>query len=543
MNKTSSQKQQKPAASASKPVPKPAPVVTDTSVNMVLGLIAGFITGVLLLCLVIFVHQTIIRANPLVWRLYILPAVCGGLTGVIVSNFFLKRQITLAETITFERKHRLLYQRDLGKANVLLRQLQEKLRNEIANNAKTSAALRKTKQEVTQLTEVASSLGNVYIVDNEPGYLAFLQDSFKDADFSLFCATSGREALMKMSQVPADLVISDYRLPEMTAADFLKNVKFDYPGATRAVMGDYEYQPSVVQILTEGLASSVFMKPKNNDITELQNGIARVLKLRHVLNDGKINALMGTIEQMPKLPLIFNEFSDAVRREANFQQLADIISKDTAVAAKLLQISNSAFFSSEKTASLEQAIMMLGVNATRDIVLTASLSERGAPRTMHTEYFQKIMKHSLVVNKYMEPVSRLIYGKSIDRNFKSVGLTHDIGKIILLQNFPDRFDKIISLQLRNPKTSFYDCEIALGYGECTHAEIGAYLLDLWNFPTISVEVALYHHTPTLARDTQFNEILRVASTTNEIVNYLGHSSSLESINLNDFFKAIKNELL
>jgi HD-like signal output (HDOD) protein len=285
------------------------------------------------------------------------------------------------------------------------------------------------------------------------------------------------------------------------------------------------------------------MKPKNNDITELQNGIARVLKLRQVLSDGKISALMGNIEQMPKLPLIFNEFSDAVRREGNFQQLAEIISKDTAVAAKLLQISNSAFFSSEKTASLEQAIMMLGVNATRDIVLTATLAERGAPRNMHADYFQKIMKHSLVVNKYMEPFSRMIFGKSIDRNYKSVGLTHDIGKIILLQNFPDRFDKIVSLQLRNPKASFYDCEIALGFGDCTHAEIGAYLLDLWNFPTISVEVALYHHTPTLARDTQYNEILRIASVTNEVVNYLSQSSNLESVNLNDFLKAIKNELM
>jgi len=539
VNKTDHKKPQKPTA----PTPKPTPIIADTEVNLVLGLIAGFITGVLLLCVVIFVHQSIIGENPFTWRIYILPAICGGLSGIIVSNFFLKRQVVLSETVTFERKQRLLFQRDLSKANILLKQLQDKLRNEIAANVKASAALRKSKQEMTQLTEITASLGNVFIVDNEPGYLAFLQDAFKNAEFTLYCATTGREALMKMMQIPADLVISDYRLPEMTAADFLKNVKFDYPAATRAVMGDYEYQPSVVQILTEGLASSVFMKPKNNDITDLQNGIARVLKLRKVLNDGKISALMGTIEQMPKLPLIFNEFSDAVRREANFQQLADIISKDTAVAAKLLQISNSAFFSSEKTASLEQAIMMLGVSATRDIVLTASLSERGAPRTLHMEYFQKIMKHSLVVNKYMEPFSRLVYGKSIDRNFKSVGLTHDIGKIILLQNFPDRFDKIVSMQLRNPKASFYDCEIALGYGDCTHAEIGAYLLDLWNFPTISVEVALYHHTPTLARDTQYNEILRIASMTNEVVNYLSSSSNLENINLNDFLKAIKNELM
>jgi len=515
---------------------------SESSPKIVIAMIFGFFIGAFALSLELFFQQAVIGSDPLLIKNYLIPVVFGGFCGIFLAFFIFKKQNLLEESLYFESKLRIQLEKKLEKAQKVLIRLKMRLQKEVAENAQTTSALRKTKYEMSLLTESTPNLGKVLIVDDDYNYVKFLQDSMNDSDFMVLSASSGREGLIKLAETPIDLVISDYKMPEMDGPEFLKNVKLDYPGVSRVVLSDFEYQPSVIKILTEGLATSVLLKPKNNDVSLFNEGITRILKLRKTLNDKKIQELISSIDQFPKLPGIFNEFSEAVQKEMNFQQLAEIIRKDNELVTKFLQISNYAFYGNEKKPTLEEVIMMLGVNAARDILLTTSLTERGTQRTSHMEYFHKIMNHSAVVNKYLEPLSRIVYGKSIEKNFKSVGLTHDIGKIILLQNFPDRFDKIISYQLRKPKLNFYDCEIALGHSDCTHTEIGAYFLDLWTFPAISIEVALYHHTPSKAKDVQHNEILGIVSLSNEIANFLARTITLENINFNDFLRSIKKEL-
>ena len=502
----------------------------------------GLGLGALALSVELFFQQAVMGQNPFYLQSYIIPLAYGSISGAILAYFISKSQAAMKQQLHVERNRRSKFQHDFEKTNKLLKHLKGRLDRELSANKQTSSALRKAKIEINRINEESTSLGRVLIVDDEFNFLKYLQDHMFDSGFELVTATSGREGLMKLAMDHVDLVISDYKMPEMSGADFLKNVKFDFPHVSRAVMSDFEYQPTVVKILTDGLATTAFSKPSNNDISDLRAAITRMLKIRRLLSDHRLQELMTGLDKLPKLPLIFNEFSDAVRRDANYQILAEIISKDTAIAAKLMQVANSAFMATEKTGSLEQSIMMLGVNATRDIVLTVSLMEQGTPKAEHLDYFQKIMKHSMVVNKYMEPVSKLVFGKNIDQNYRSIGLTHDIGKIMMLQHFPDRFEKIISYQLQHPHTSFYDCEIAMGFEECTHSEIGAYLMDMWNFPEASIEIALFHHRPSEAKDVKHLDVLKAVSITNELVNYLNRQVNLDNVNFTNMFKAIRNDL-
>ncbi len=511
--------------------------------NFFIRMLLGLLLGALALSVELFFQQAVMGQNPFLFRAYIIPIVYGGLSGILLSYFYTKNQTAIKKKLRFETTQKSRYQRENEKNNKILKHLKSKLDHEIFENKNTTSALRKAKLEINKINDSSNSIGRVLIVDDEYNFLKFLQDQMFQAEFDVITATSGKEGLMKLTANNVDLVISDYKMPEMSGADFLKNVKFDFPQVSRAVMSDFEFQPSVVKILTEGLATTAFAKPQGNDVSPLTQQITRMLKMRRQLNDQKILELMESIDHLPKLPFIFNEFNDAVRREANFQMLSEIISKDAGISTKLMQIANSAFLATEKTSSLEQSIMMLGVNATRDIVLTVSLMEQGTEKKEHLDYFQKIMKHSTVVNKYMDPISKIVLGKGIDRNFKSIGLTHDIGKIMLLQHFPDRFEKIISYQFSHPNTSFYESEIALGYENCTHSEIGAYLLDLWNFPDATVEVSLFHHKPSDARDIKNVDVLKAVTITNELVNYLTRPVNIENVNFSNMFKAIRADLL
>ncbi|MBN2412259.1 HDOD domain-containing protein [candidate division KSB1 bacterium] len=516
-----------------------------SSIKIVPAAILGFFIGSLALCLEIFFQQALIGGNPLLIKSYVIPIVYGGVGGIFIAILIIKRHNALTESLSFERNNNRLLQTKVDNTLSVITRLNTRLQKEVAENNQTTAALRKAKKELSKLIENDARtdiLGNVLIIDDDYNYLNLLEDAFNNNEINIFTASSSDEAIQKISNKHVDLVIYNYKMQERNCASFLKYVKDDYPEISRAIIGDIEYQPSVDKIISEGLATTVFIKSGNNDVSLLEEGIIRILKLRHILSGEKVKALLANTEKSIKVPIAFTDFSDAVRKEMNFIQLAEIINKSPDVAVKFLQIFKVSFYNNNKKSSLEEIIMMLGVNAVRDIILLASLSGRGAQRSSHNEHFQKLMNHLAVVNKYLEPLSRLIYGKSIENNFKSVGLTHDIGQIILMQNFPDRFDKIISYQIRNPNLSFYDCEIALGYSDCTHSEIGAFFLYSWDFPAVNIEAALYHHNPSIARDMRHNEILRLVSFSNEIVNYLTRTANLESTNYNDFLKAIRKEL-
>ena len=513
------------------------------SENQFIRILFGVGLGILALSIEAFFQQAFMGHNPFDVKVYIVPLIYGSISGGVLAYFISKNLTSLKHLLRVETYRKKKFQNDYEKTNKLLKHLKGRLDRELTENKQTTTALRKAKIEINRINEESSSLGRVLIVDDEYNFLKFLQDQMYNAGFELVTAASGKEGLMKLASNHIDIVISDYKMPEMSGADFLKNVKFDFPRASRAVLADFEYQPSVVKILTDGLATTAFAKPSNNDVTELTDSITRMLKIRRRLSDHKLQELMTGLDNLPRLPHIFNEFSDAIRRESNYQILSEIVSRDTAISAKLMQVANSAFLATEKTGSLEQSIMMLGVNATRDIVLTVSLMEQGSQKAEHIDQFQRIMKHSMVVNKYMEPISKLVFGKAIDQNFKSIGLTHDIGKIMMLQNFPDRYERVINYQIQHPQTGFFDSELALGFEECTHAEIGAYLMDLWNFPEASVEVSLFHHRPSDARDIKHLDVLKAVSITNELVNYLSRPINLDNVNLGNLFKAIKKDLV
>ncbi len=518
----------------------------ESSIKIVPAAVLGFFIGALALCLEIFFQQALIGGNPLLIKSYLIPTAYGGISGILIAILVVKRHNVLTNSISLEKNNKQRLQKKLDKTSSVLSQLNTRLQKEVDENNQTTSALRKVKKELNKLIEKdarTNYLGNVLFIDEDYNFLNLLEDAFNNSEISVFTASGDDDGLQKIINNHIDLVIYNYKMYERNGASFLKSLKYDYPEISRAVISDLEYQLSVDKIIAEGLATTVLIKSENNDISLLEEGIIRILKLRHTLSGEKIQALLSNKVQSIELPTVFTDFSDAVRREMNFIQLAEIIAQNPDVAVKLLQISKVSFYNhnNEKT-SLEELIMMLGVNAVRDIILLASLSGRGAQRSSHNEYFQNLLNHLAVVNKYLEPLSRLIYGNSIENNFKSVGLTHDIGQIILLQYFPERYDKIISYQMRNPKLNFYDCEIALGYSDCTHAEIGAFFLDSWDFPAINIEAALYHHTPSIARDMKHNEILRLVCFSNEIINYLTRTTNLENINFNDFLKSIRKEL-
>jgi response regulator RpfG family c-di-GMP phosphodiesterase len=98
-------------------------------------------------------------------------------------------------------------------------------------------------------------------VDDEPQIASSLRRLFKREGFDVETATRGAEALSKLQTFAADVVLSDFRMPEMTGAELLAQVKRLHPQALRVILSGYADLDSVVTSVNEGEICHFLTKP------------------------------------------------------------------------------------------------------------------------------------------------------------------------------------------------------------------------------------------------------------------------------------------
>ena len=190
---------------------------------------------------------------------------------------------------------------------------------------------------------------------------------------------------------------------------------------------------------------------------------------------------------LPTLPQVHVKFNDLIRKGANLKEVADFLRQDVAISTKLINASNSALYRGlEKVAKLEDAINRLGLGTTRQYV--EIISNRSL-YTSSNKRFSKIMaqlwEHSLACACAAEHINVLLNSKSKADIF-SIGLTHDVGKLVLLQ-------VIGELGTRDPAVEKIGEEEIFETLDLYHGRFGAVLLKRWDFPTMYRDVAMYHN--------------------------------------------------
>ncbi|MBA4389767.1 MAG: hypothetical protein C0399_02365 [Syntrophus sp. (in: bacteria)] len=357
----------------------------------------------------------------------------------------------------------------------------------------------------------------VLFVDDERNILKSIQRELLTADFEVFTAQGAREGLEILERENIDIVISDYRMPEIDGFEFLKMVKEKYPGVYRIILSGFVEQSIVFRALSSGLAAVYIPKPWEPEV--LLGRIEHIFHTRASLQRPEVLNVIRSIGRLPTLPDVYQKFTRAVEKERSNEELASIIEKDVAIATKVLQVANSAFYGSAKYLSVEWATIYLGVNALREIVLIASLENQIKLSEKQHEVLSDISTHSNLVNYGMHQIYRFLYKQPVPEQYASLGIIHDIGKVIQLCYFPERYYAISAYMEENQGSLFYDSEVALMYSEIGHTVMGAYFLDFWDLPESSVEIALYHHEPDKG-NSHYRDILQACRMADRMVEFL-----------------------
>ncbi len=204
--------------------------------------------------------------------------------------------------------------------------------------------------------------------------------------------------------------------------------------------------------------------------------------------------VVGRIGQLPAMPKTYAKLQTALSQPTvTAGQIADIVNADAAIASKVLQITNSAFFRlSKPMVRIKDAVTYLGFATIRNLVLSAELtSQWKIPKDLPGVDPEQLQNHA----QHAAAACKALSGGRVSKDDAWLtGLLHDIGYWILIQECPKELAQALELS-RTEGLPLFECERRTA--GATHAEIGAYLLGLWGLPYSIVEAVALHHTPTV----------------------------------------------
>ncbi|MBE0595773.1 MAG: response regulator [Desulfuromonadales bacterium] len=117
----------------------------------------------------------------------------------------------------------------------------------------------------------------ILCVDDEHNVLRALERTFLDEDYQLLTATTGAEGLAILErEAPVQVVLSDYRMPELNGVEFLREVCHRRPETVRIVLSGYADTAAVIAAINDGQIYKFIPKPWNDD--ELKLTIAQALE-------------------------------------------------------------------------------------------------------------------------------------------------------------------------------------------------------------------------------------------------------------------------
>jgi putative nucleotidyltransferase with HDIG domain len=216
-------------------------------------------------------------------------------------------------------------------------------------------------------------------------------------------------------------------------------------------------------------------------------------------------------KQLPTLPTIFTEFNKLINSPyVSNKKISELIKTDQAMVVKILKLSNSAMYGKrQEISNLTNAITYLGLETLKNIILQIALvrmfqfKDNKIPDFNPASFWQ----HSIATAHFatlIEKKLRLPHNE----NFYIGGLLHDIGKVLIYQFYPQKFEDIVLIQIEDEVADFEAEREVLGVD---HAEIGGVLAEKWKFDKSIMNAIQYHHTLLKSRASTLTAIVSIAN--------------------------------
>lgn len=191
------------------------------------------------------------------------------------------------------------------------------------------------------------------------------------------------------------------------------------------------------------------------------------------------------LKDLPTLPTVLEEVSKLVEDpNSSTEKIAQVISKDQVLSAKVLKMVNSPIYGfPRRISTIQHALVLLGFNVIKGLIISTSVFD------IMTKSMVGLWEHSLGCALASSLIAKKV-GFKDPEEYAVAGLLHDIGKVIALVQLPELKEEVDNL-VKKEDIPYYEAEKkVMGFG---HDRINAWLADYWNLPLRLREALAWHH--------------------------------------------------
>ena len=308
---------------------------------------------------------------------------------------------------------------------------------------------------------------------------ALLSKMFARGNHQLRVVNDADSAFALLGEDDYDVVIAPASLSTHPVVEFFSLIARQAPKSIRLLINDTELMEAVSD------AHHQLSAPLNSQ------ALVRVLEgtISHhkAITKQVIIKAVNEVKALPSPPKVYMQLNNILREDSSdSERIAQIISQDPALSAKVLQFSNSSALNRGKALySITDAITKMGVDTLSCIVMTAELFAY-EPDIVDFSIEQEQL-HSLAVAK----LTASLVKPELKQDALMAGLLHDLGKLVLYEIDPVSTQKFIKHKFSSMDNTLLEQKIFA----VNHSHVGGYLLHMWSFPYPVIEAVVLHHSP------------------------------------------------
>ncbi|NMC44298.1 MAG: HDOD domain-containing protein [candidate division Zixibacteria bacterium] len=223
--------------------------------------------------------------------------------------------------------------------------------------------------------------------------------------------------------------------------------------------------------------------------------------------------LLKDSKELTSLPQVLAEVVRITNNDdCGAAEVAEVIMKDPALSARILRISNSAYYgAAREIGTVSQAVVTMGLRAVKALSLSVGLY-RLFDTGEGTVNRLRFWRHSLEVAIASREIAIACSYRPAEEAFVC-GLLHDIGILVLEANFEDRFKRL----WKQVEAGESLTTLEQAHWGTDHARVAKFLLDQWRVPKYIGEAVAVHHDP-FGQDQSLpqNRLGRIVSLANRI---------------------------
>ncbi len=214
--------------------------------------------------------------------------------------------------------------------------------------------------------------------------------------------------------------------------------------------------------------------------------------------DTTVAEAIAGISHIATLPEITLRIIELVEDpDSTAQDLHKVISNDPALCSRILKVVNSAFYGLPgQIGSINRAIVLLGLNAVKNIAIAASLAKLFRGGALTPDFNAKdLWTHSVATAVASRMLASTMKLGLVDEAFLA-GLIHDIGMVVEIQYDRQKLIDVISrLDVADGVPSANMLAVEEEVFGANHQDFGRGLCEKWKFPDSFGKVTGFHHRP------------------------------------------------